>query len=167
MAYPHLKLTATNAMVDRKEDELDRNYHWTFREGIKRDHNMIYSSWLQSNRQAQLYNLVPNVVYFKEFHDIIESILSKSIVYIACAKDDPDQIFGYVVCELDPVTEEATAHWIYVKHPFRNAGIAQSLMTHLKETLSPTMVYFSTKTRRSGLNWDLCYSPFKLFKHCY
>lgn len=154
-------------MVDRKEDELPKTYLWDFRQATTYDHNMVYSSWLQSNRNAALYALVPNTVYFHEFHKIIESILEKGAVFVACDKEDPDQIFGYVVTEYSDIDDTLVVHWIYVKHPFRNNGVAQSLMTHVKEVHQANEVLYSTKTRRSGLIWDCNYSPFKLFKHVY
>ena len=59
-------------------------------------------------------------------HLLIDGLLgAESIVcLVATAKDDPDQVYGYIVA----CPGLRVLHWIYVKAPFRRAGVANRLM---------------------------------------
>lgn len=86
----------------------------------------IYSSWLKSYRDAPAVAGIPNGIYYAGQHALIERLLERSTVVVACSSDDPQQIMGYGVGEiLAPST--AVLHWLYVKHTFRGFGIAKAL----------------------------------------
>ena len=87
----------------------------------------IFSSWLRSYRETRAAKLVGNAQYYEGQHAVIEGILQRPniVVEIACDEHDPSTIFGYIVHE---VSKEPLVHWLYVKLPFRNFGIGQSLL---------------------------------------
>lgn len=135
---------------------------WDIRPMVDADTSMIYNSWLKSNRDAAFYKGVPSSVYYAEYHNLIQYTLSKPSVgvLVACTKDDPDQIVGYLVGEILDGT--LTVHWTYVKQPFRGFGVAKALIDEAK-TVPHKQVCYSTKTRYSSLTGSMVYNPFKLW----
>ncbi len=88
------------------------------------DHAFIFSSWLKSYRGSATD--VSSAVYFAQHHRLVDRLLKRSVVLIAANADDLTQILGYLVCE--EVAGVAVVHYVYVKAPFRNLGIASHLM---------------------------------------
>ena len=87
----------------------------------------IYNSWLKSYRDAPAVAGIPNTLYYQGQHALIERLLKDSVVVVACSSDDPSQIMGYGVGEVQPSPGRTVLHWLYVKHPFRGFGIMRSL----------------------------------------
>lgn len=131
---------------------------WKLRAPTKDDESFIYSSWLQSFRSAPLVYGVPNTIYFKRFHDVLENLFkaSSTRITIACSPDDPEQIFGYSVYSDLPLP---VLHWVYVKHPFRGFGIARDLCSRVSPKLH------TTKARESSLVKASAYDPFILLQY--
>lgn len=88
----------------------------------------IFNSWLKSFRDSPQVQGVPNTLYYAEQHALIGQLLKDSYVLIACNPDDPGQIYGYAVGCAKPEPDHSVLHWVYVKHPFRNFGIAKALV---------------------------------------
>ncbi len=104
---------------------------FTFRAGRPTDAHFLLSTWLKSYRNSGPVTKIPNANYFQGHQDLIVYILSLqgTAVEVVCAKDDPDQIIGYVVYNtLAPIL-----HYVYVKYPFRKLGLGQMLVAMVKE----------------------------------
>lgn len=95
----------------------------TTRDMQEEDINFIYSTWLKSYRQSDYCKTLSNDVFFLNHKEIISVILNNSNtkVTIICDKEDPDQIYGYIVAEI--VKSQTILHFIYVKYNFRKFGI--------------------------------------------
>lgn len=94
------------------------------REAKEADFPFIYSTWLKGLRFGNdVFNLIEQHSYFKNYHKVIETILARPNVWIsvACLKDDPDTILGYAI------REEDTVHYVHVKSAFRRFSIAKAL----------------------------------------
>lgn len=108
-----------------------------FRDAVMADKPFILATWLKGLRFGNIwYRLIEDKVYFKVYHAVIESLLAKPgvVIKVACLKEDPQVILGYVVYE------GPKAHWVQVKKAWRNIGIARTLLpgeittvTHLTE----------------------------------
>lgn len=94
---------------------------WMFRAISPKDEAFVFSSWLKSYRDSPAMAGVPNTIYYKTMHDLIERVLARATVLVACDEADPETVFGYVVYE------KGTIHWIYVKHSFRSFKIGTAL----------------------------------------
>ncbi len=94
----------------------------TFREPSKADYNFIASSWLKSFRKFE--PKVDSDVYYKHHNRLIDSIMARSKVIIACNENDNEQVFGYIVYEESPIS---IVHYTYVKEAYRKMGIAKAL----------------------------------------
>jgi hypothetical protein len=104
---------------------------FTFRAGRPTDAHFLLSTWLKSYRNSGPVTKIPNANYFQGHQDLIVHILSLqgTAVEVVCAKDDPDQIIGYVVYnKLAPIL-----HYVYVKYPFRKLGLGTMLISIIKE----------------------------------
>lgn len=100
------------------------------------EHNFIYNSFLKSYRDSPMVKGVPNTIYFKKQHDLIELFLvdPRSRAIVACNAQDPEQIYGYILAQSRPGDAQGdvlVVHWVYVKQPFRNLGIAKQLFAKL------------------------------------
>jgi GNAT superfamily N-acetyltransferase len=97
----------------------------------KADESFIYHSWLKSYRDSPTVRSIPNTIYFARHHDIIERLFNDpaTVVNIACNPEDENQIYGYIVGGKWTGVDASgpVIHWIYVKHPFRGAGIGGTL----------------------------------------
>src|SRR3972149_1030541 len=108
----------------------------SIRGGEKDDLPFIISTWLKSYRQAGYgVKLIRQDVFFRHFHDLIESILNSAEIYIAAVKDSPSTIVGYLVAG------EEVLHYAYVKSPFRRMGIATELLTLLPQSVKEVSCY--------------------------
>ena len=70
------------------------------------------------------------------YHKVLEALINKSIVNVACLVEDRDVILGYSILS----TDEETVHWCFVKSAFRNRGISKDLLP----SNIATFTHFST-----------------------
>jgi hypothetical protein len=56
---------------------------------------------------------------------LINSVLSVSNIIIAVNKEDPNEIFGYIIWQNGQFGSQV--HWTYVKHTYRNLGLGTYL----------------------------------------
>lgn len=107
---------------------------FTIRAATMDDVSFIFNSWLKSYRDAPAVRSVPNTIYYAEHHATIEKIFASAglVLLIACAVEEPSQIFGYAVGERK--VDCLAIHWIYCKFPFRKFGIGKSLESALLAT---------------------------------
>lgn len=101
------------------------------------DRPLIFATWLRSYRHgSQTPRRVPDAIYFARHHELIEELLDLSDVRIAHPPGEPEVILGWSVVELlEPDAEGEPApvavHYVYVKPPFRRAGVARALLAHV------------------------------------
>ena len=95
----------------------------TIRAASKGDSDFIFATWLRAYRYgSDFICTIPEGVYFKHQHDAIEVILRRSNVLVATPKDDLTLIVGYMCHQPEVI------HFVYVKKPFRQMGIATELL---------------------------------------
>lgn len=109
------------------------------------DLNFIFSSWLKSYRDATAVRGVPNDIFYKSHHALIERLQQKACctAVVACDPEDPAQIYAYAVGEYSG--DGLVLHYVYVKFNLRGFGIARSLVESLVLP-SVKWVQFSHKT---------------------
>jgi hypothetical protein len=91
------------------------------REMVEADRPFILSSWLKSYRNADTVVHVNNEDYYKGQADLINQLIDRSNVIIACDPEYPTSMFGYVIYE------DNVIHYIYCKFSFRRHGVATLL----------------------------------------
>lgn len=114
------------------------------------DISFIFNSWLQSFRDSPTVRGIPNTLYYKEQHRLIEDLLKRDTcrVILAVNEKDEEQIFGYIIFETYGENLPLVMHWIYVKHPFRNFKIGSQLIEECHKT-APNIVTYSHKSKLS------------------
>lgn len=132
----------------------------------------IYSSWLEDflsshhikqkekNRAVQSHvALMPKDLYYKEQRYLIDKILKKSIVYVACNSEEENQIFGYAVTRsLGDNSDLTLLSWIYVRPVYRGFGICNLLMKKLGQV---DVVTHMTPQRRWFLKrYSIIFNPY-------
>lgn len=107
------------------------------------DTDFIYASWLHHYRfSSDFARNIRTHLYYEFHHKVIERILErKAKVRIACLKDDPDVIVGYLVYEGQD--DAPVIHFCFVKKAFRQMGVAKSLV----QGLALDNAYFTHRTK--------------------
>lgn len=105
---------------------LDHDIPLKIRSATEEDIPFICNAWLKSYRSGYLCREVANTIYFAEHHKLIDRLIKKSNVMIACNPEDPTQIFGFSCNEI--VDNVYVLHFIYIKQTYRNLGIATHLL---------------------------------------
>lgn len=84
----------------------------------------------------EFYNMMPKDVFMNNYKQVIEALLLRNQVKVACLKEDPDVILGYSMLSKD----YNTLHWVFVKSAWRKQGIMKLI---LPDSLS-TYTHFTT-----------------------
>ena len=91
------------------------------------DDSYIYSTW---SKYAWYSSKDPISIskhqFFKQKNAYIKDILQNGVVKVACVKDDPYVIMGYIVVHNNKV------EWLCVKKDYHNQGIEELLKRSLK-----------------------------------
>lgn len=140
-----------------------KNLPIRYRAAIAEDANFIFNSWLKSYRPSEATKNISNTIYFNEHHKILEELVKKCKVIIACNETDTSQIYGYIVA--DNVDGFLVTHYIYVKQAFRNMGIGKALLNTFNHSLDNAAIYtHHTKiAEKIAHRFNLIYHPYILF----
>lgn len=98
---------------------------WLIREPFKDDISFIYATWLNSLYTDSWMRSIRKSVYFDNYKKVLDRILLRAKITIACKPDDPTVIFGYLI------SEPGIVHYSFVKDAFRKLGVAKSLYKHV------------------------------------
>lgn len=122
-----------------------------YREG---DRNFILASWLRGLYYgSEWFREIPKEIFMENYHKVIDHILSRAQVTVACLKDDEDVILGY------SVHGGPKLHWVFCKKAWRGIGISKLLVP-----VGTTTITHLTKVAVSYLrkNPSVHFNPFSL-----
>jgi len=111
----------------------------------EREHNFIYATWSKENYETYPYKFAVKSKYMARQHKIIDETLLKSNIIVCCNKNEPDQIYAYVIFE--QVEDATMVHYIYVKKDFRNFGFATELMYYIDPKFKSKTILVSALPR--------------------
>lgn len=122
------------------------------------DYNFVIATFLRGLYFGDSwFSLVPKTIFMANYHTVAHNLLNhpKTVVLIACLKEDPDVVLGYSILSSDL----QNVHWVYVKSAWRKQGIGAELIpasvaniTHLSTLGKSLMV------KRPNMIFD----PFKI-----
>lgn len=120
----------------------------------------IFSSWLKSFRDSGLLvRAIPHTIYFTNHHKLLQKLIKRSTVYVACSPTDSSQIYGYIVAEY--IEGTFVLHFIYVKHSFRKLGVGKALFNSFKHEGGASCCSHLTKFgERLLLKYNMIYHPY-------
>lgn len=130
----------------------------------------ITSTWMNSFRTNSKFAAgILHRIYSSEHNSIINKVLNKSKVIIACDKDDEDHIFGYMVYENTEAIDLDIFHYIYIKAPFQKKSVALNMISDVKK--GNNAVYTHKNEKASWIATKLLkdyeninYNPYLFFK---
>jgi hypothetical protein len=132
------------------------------RPALEADAAFIFNSWLKSFRDSSFAAPVSNETYFTEQHKLIERLLKRCKVFIACEPQDHTNIYGWVCFEEHEGV--FTLHYAYIKHNFRMLGIAKELLKESNHDFNSAGIF--THLTKSALRihhkFNLMYHPYIL-----
>lgn len=95
---------------------------WNIRKAEEEDIPFIYATWIKSYRYDSLIGKgCRNTVFYPNYNRIIDWVLDRSEVLMACHLNNPQVVFSYLVYEPDIV------HYAFTKEAFLRQGICKSL----------------------------------------
>lgn len=124
------------------------------------DYPFIANSYLKSYRKAPGNRALINEVYFPEYKARLEGIVASGAVLIAHAPDDPDHILGYAIAS--QLAGYQVVHYVYVKYPFRQQGIAKSLLLAIKPDFGTSYTVITHQPKgwqQISAKYQLVYNP--------
>ena len=129
---------------------------------LEGDIGFVFNTWLKSFRYSSFAKPITNTVYFNEQHKIIERLIKKNDIFIACDNTDPNQIYGYICAgKVDGIF---AIHYIYVKHTFRKMGIGKLLLNTFSHDPSNAAIFshHTHSAEKLAAKFNLVYHPFIL-----
>jgi len=106
----------------------------------------IVSLWSSSYKESHYAGLIWEEDWADIMHRQIAKIMErqKRTAIIACEKDDPDFLYGFIVGDTTGTTP--VVDYVFVKEPYRKEGVARALFGELGVLPLGRFVY-SCKTR--------------------
>ena len=117
------------------------------RQACDADTNFVLNSYLRCRRHDRATTLITNAVFFPAEERQFKAVLGRATTVVACAADDPDQIYGWLTYEM--AADVAILHFCYVKHPFRRFGIAAKLVAAATSLANASLPVVITHTARA------------------
>lgn len=137
------------------------------RKAGRADIPFITSSWLESFRNAPMVRGVPNSIYYHYHHKILEEVLPRSVVLMACNAEDTDQLVGFICAEV--FEKSLVVHYVYVKQAFRRLEVAKRMLQTLIDSEKPELIQYTAKTpsifefERKLKDQGMVYNPYLLY----
>lgn len=87
------------------------------------DAPFIFSYCLRDHFEHSAFSRgVTKDTYMRIHHMVLERVIARSCVWVACDAEDPTVCYGFVIAEGD------TLHYLFTKRRFRRLGIARRLL---------------------------------------
>lgn len=100
---------------------------YDIRDGAAEDVNFILATFLRGMYYGDSwYSQIPKDIFMQNYKVVAEALLRspKTVVKVACLKDEPNVILGYSLLSAD----YQTIHFVFVKNVWRKRGVARSLL---------------------------------------
>lgn len=124
------------------------------------DYGFILKTWSEEYHKVHPFNYIPNQIFIPNQKTIIDQILSRSQILIACLDDEPNNLVGYTIFQ--PFNEETTIfHWMHIKGIYRREyGLFQSLIKEMQiENKNVVCSHYFTKFKFLKDKYHLVYDP--------
>ena len=121
----------------------------------------VSNSWLKSYRDADAVAGCPNRVYFPWQHRVLERLIPRAALLVACLDSDPSKIAGW--CCYERQSGAIVLHYVYVKGKHRRLGLARQMIEMVRDAEAVPTVFFTHRTPvvdRLPLGPEWIYHPF-------
>jgi hypothetical protein len=136
-------------------DSINKSDLVSLRDYTLEDKNFILATWLRGLYYGDSwFSAMKKDTFMQVYHQIVQQILEKEgiKIKIACLKEDPSVILGYVVHSSHAV------HWLFVKKAWRNIGLASDLLPETVKIVTHLTKVGLIISKRKGFEFN----PFNL-----
>lgn len=132
------------------------------RPATEADVAFIFNSWLRCFRYSSFASM-SNPIYFTAQHKLIEHLLKRCQVLVACDDKDISHIFSYGVAE--QIDNQLVVHFVYTKDKYRKLGIGLTVLEALGHKEGSTYFYThkTHQAERLEKKHGLVYHPYLAF----
>ncbi len=97
------------------------------REATVDDKNFILNSWVKSYRKrGSEAKALKGLVYFEHHPKLVQRLIERSFILVACDKNCPEVVWAFVVFEVLPGS--IVFHFAYTKSPLRRRGLMRRML---------------------------------------
>lgn len=101
---------------------------YDIRDSEESDENFVLATFLRGVYYGDSwFSQIPKLIFMTNYKPVAEALVrnrDKTVIKIACLKDDPSVIIGYSILSAD----YQTIHFVYVKANWRKMGVGRSLI---------------------------------------
>ena len=126
-------------------------YPTLLRPAVKGDLPFLLNSWLNCHRHSYHVRGVDGPVYYEGQRRIVEALLKRALVMVACDKVDPDTIFGWCCSEV--VNQDLVVHFVYIRSAFQDHGLGTLLVQEVLSMEPNTERLVYTHQTKAGRSW--------------
>lgn len=106
---------------------------YNVRNAVADDYNFIIKSFLLGLYYGDSwFSKIPKNIFMENYKKVVDALISKMNVQVACLPEDPNTIIGYSILSQD----FQTIHWVYVKERWRKYGVGRSLVPQFPQYVS-------------------------------
>lgn len=128
------------------------------------DMPFIYNSFLKSCQHG--FKTMSAQLYFNQMKLVLIELLKVSNILVVHLNNEPDKIIGYVISHRN--NDIFCLHYVYIKHVFRNLGIAKTLLKAAGYNKEEESGFATLPTKPNDKNFyrkmNLTYNPLVLYK---
>jgi len=123
----------------------------------------VMNAWLKSFKGAFFAKDIHPKTYFGNHHLVLQDLLQSCTTLVACSESDPTEIYGFITAEYQDGA--LVLHYIYVKHTFRNLGIAGQLLAQFPVSAAGVSFYthHNAVAHKQAAAYHLLYNPYLAF----
>lgn len=94
-----------------------------------KDFNFIINSWLKSYKYSgSAVRRMRDSDYYIAYEPIVKVLIQRSDIYVACLREEPEVILGYIAVEPAEVGTTDVIHYLLVKDLWQRIGIGKYLL---------------------------------------
>ena len=128
----------------------------SYRKAKNSDLPYVFNSKLKAMRAD--FATMRTSIFFDTYRPKVQELVANSDILIACFKNDPDLIYGYVI--YTKLEDILIIHWINVKLPFRRMGLATKMLEQLgKKKDDPAFSTYNSKYKEAAERHFIKFKP--------
>jgi len=143
---------------------LEEQLNVIVRDATQEDLPLIYNSWLKQYRESPFSVGISNSVFYSQHRKVIDHLLSRAIIKVACDTQDPTKIYSWACGE---VYDTPVLHFAYTKKEYRNKGLCKLLLAEFGWSLGNHIItthFMKYKnSRQQNKEKKIVYNPYLLY----
>jgi hypothetical protein len=127
------------------------------------DFNYVINSWLKTFKYTgPSVQRIRDYEYYQSYEPIVKSLIKRSDVFIACLREEPEIIIGYLAIERQQDLD--LIHFVQVKNLWQNIGIGRYLLQAAHPQLITYFTHWTNPVDSLVNKFNFTYNPYLIFK---